>query len=125
MAFSERALWLYKRGTARVLLGRLDAGADLTAALDAKPAGWVNGRIHLELGKLADLRTDRPAALQEYKLAGSTCRDNGDELCQSEADRLTRKPFALQLGSQSPVPVIRFVSPGPDAGLAGRDEWQR
>jgi hypothetical protein len=96
LAFGERAMWLYKRGSARVAAGRQDAATDLTEALSAGPVGWVNGRIHLELGKLADVRMDRVGALREYKLADATCRDNGDALCQSEADRLTKRPFALR-----------------------------
>jgi tetratricopeptide (TPR) repeat protein len=98
-AFGERALWLYKRGAVRVALGRQDGEADLRAALGEKPIGWLTGRIHLELGKLADLRKERAAAVKEYQLAETTCRDNGDALCQSEADRLGKKPFVLQPGA--------------------------
>jgi tetratricopeptide (TPR) repeat protein len=98
-AFGERGLWLYKRGAVRVALGRQDADADLRAALGENPIGWVNGRIHLELGKLADLRKDRAGAVREYQVAETTCRDNSDALCQSEAARLDKKPFVLQPGA--------------------------
>jgi hypothetical protein len=83
----------------RVALGRQDADADLRAALGENPIGWVNGRIHLELGKLADLRKDRAGAVREYQVAETTCRDNSDALCQSEAARLDKKPFVLQPGA--------------------------
>ena len=60
----ERALWLYKRGAARVLLNRpADAQADLAVTLQSSPIEWVRGRLNLELGKLADLGGRRPEAV--------------------------------------------------------------
>jgi hypothetical protein len=47
----ERALWLYKRGLARLNMNRLpDASVDLHEALGAEPMSWVRGRIHVALG---------------------------------------------------------------------------
>ena len=59
----ERALWMYKRGLARVNLNHLpDASVDLREALAADPPGWVKGRAHLELGKIEDLGGRRAGA---------------------------------------------------------------
>ena len=38
------------------------------------PVGWVRGRVHLELGKVADLRQQRSTAVTEYLAA---CREKG------------------------------------------------
>ncbi|MDQ3170219.1 MAG: hypothetical protein M3Q55_08795, partial [Acidobacteriota bacterium] len=85
----ERALWLYKRGSARVLLRRsADAKRDLDAALAQGPLGWVGGRIHLELGKLADLDGDRGRAVSLYQRAAGICQAQQDPACQEEAARL-------------------------------------
>ena len=85
----ERALWLYKRGSARVLLRHnADARRDLDAALAQGPLGWVGGRIHLELGKLADLEGNRTQAVSLYQRAGSICQAQQDPSCQEEATRL-------------------------------------
>lgn len=93
----ERALWLYKRGLARLNWNhRADAATDLAAALAADPAKWVNGRIHVELGKLADLDRRRPAALAEYEQAIAICGTANDPMCVDEAKRYRKRPFALQ-----------------------------
>lgn len=85
----ERALWLYKRGTARVLLRRsADARRDLESALTQGPLGWVQGRIHVELGKLADLEGDRATAVSLYQRAAGICRAQQDPACAEEAARL-------------------------------------
>ena len=50
----EEALWHYKRGAARVMLRRADdALADLRRAQAPDAAGWVQGRAHLEMARLA------------------------------------------------------------------------
>ncbi len=93
----ERALWIYKRGMARVSLNRLDdAVADLRVALTQAPVGWVRGRIHLELGKVADLRQQRPTAVTEYLAASELCRAHQDPWCQEEAGRLRKQPFSFR-----------------------------
>lgn len=93
----ERAMWIYKRGMARVSLNHLDdASADLQQALALKPAGWIRGRIHLELGKVADLRRQRSAALSEYLTAAGLCRTHQDPWCQVEAARWRKAPFTFR-----------------------------
>jgi tetratricopeptide (TPR) repeat protein len=93
----ERATWIYKRGMARVSLNHLDdALADLNLALSLKTAGWIRGRIHLELGKVADLRRQRSAALTEYLKATELCRTYQDPWCQEEAARWRKAPFTFR-----------------------------
>lgn len=93
----ERAMWIYKRGMARVSLNHLDeASADLKLALSLKPAGWIRGRIHLELGKVADIRRLRSAALTEYLTAAELCRTYQDPWCQEEAARWRKAPFTFR-----------------------------
>ena len=92
----ERALWLYKRGLARVNLNHLpDASVDLREALAAEPPGWIRGRVHLELGKIEDLGGRRAGALEHYKTANTTCEASRDPSCANEAARLLRKPFTF------------------------------
>lgn len=93
----ERALWIYKRGMARVSLNHLEeAVTDLRLALSNAPVGWVRGRIHLELGKVADLRQQRSLALSEYLAASELCRTHQDPWCQDEAARLRKAPFSFR-----------------------------
>jgi tetratricopeptide (TPR) repeat protein len=90
----ERAYWLYKRGLARVILRHLDqARDDLHSAQGSVPAGWVDGRIHLELGKVSDLNGRRQDAVNEYRAAKSICDANDDSVCANEASRLQRRPY--------------------------------
>ena len=90
----ERAFWLYKRGMARVLLKRApDAEADLRAALENQPVEWVRGRIHLELGKVADLQGNRAVALGEYRQARTIADANDDALAEGAASRFERRPY--------------------------------
>ena len=85
----ERALWLYKRGAARLLLRKLpEAKRDLEAALTQSPLGWVQGRITVELGKVADLEGNRAAAVAHYQRALAICEANQDPACKEEAARL-------------------------------------
>ena len=93
----ERAQWLYKRGLARLNWNhRGDAMADLNAALGADPVGWVRGRVHVEKGKLADLDGKRSLAVSEYNEASAICLRSNDPVCEAEATRLKKRPFALQ-----------------------------
>ena len=92
----ERALWLYKRGAARVLLNRpAEAQADLAVALQSNPIEWVRGRLNLELGKLADLGGRRPEAVAFYRLAETIAKAGNDPLGANEAGRLLKRPFTL------------------------------
>ena len=95
----EVALWLYKRGLARLNQNRLPAAAaDLNAAMAANPTNWVRGRIHVELGKLADLAGKRADATSNYRIAKTTCETNADTVCAEEAKMLLKKPFAFSGG---------------------------
>ncbi len=92
----ERALWIYKRGVARVSQNHLpDAEADLRLALTQAPTGWVRGRIHLEQGKIADLRGERQAAVTRYTEAESLCRAHRDPWCASESAGYRKRAFAF------------------------------
>ena len=85
----EEALWHYKRGAARVMLGRREAAlADLRQALAPDAAGWVQGRAHVELARLAKQQGDRPAARREADTAATICEKNGDPICVADAKKL-------------------------------------
>ena len=82
----EQALWHYKRGAARVMLGRRDdALADLRIALTPVPAGWVQGRSHLEMARLAQQQGDRAGARREAAEAAAICVRSSDPICADEA----------------------------------------
>lgn len=90
----ERAMWLFKRGLARLNQNHVDAArADLEAALENNPTGWVRGRVHVGLGKIADLAGRRADAVAAYRQARTLCEVNKDEPCAGEAGRLMKKPF--------------------------------
>jgi tetratricopeptide (TPR) repeat protein len=97
----ERALWLYKRGVARLSLNRpADALVDLRSVLDLHPTEWVRGRAHLELGKLADLSPNRAEALAEYRQAKAVCEASHDAGCAADAERFLKRPFSF--GGRTP-----------------------
>jgi tetratricopeptide (TPR) repeat protein len=90
----ERGFWLYKRAVARVILRRLpEAAADLVASLEADPAGWIRGRVHLELGKVHDLWGRRDAAVADYRMARSLAETNDDPACVGAANRYLGRAF--------------------------------
>ena len=91
----EDGRWHYKRGMARLQLGKLaEAEEDLTLALGAKDMrGWVLARIRVELGKLADLRGDRAKAQGEYRAALALIRTSPDREAEAEATRLLAQPY--------------------------------
>jgi tetratricopeptide (TPR) repeat protein len=85
----EDALWHYKRGAARVMLGRREeALADLRVALSPDAAGWVQGRTHVELARLARQHGDRAAAAREVDTAVGLCEKSGDPICVADAKKL-------------------------------------
>ncbi len=87
----EEALWHYKRGAARVALGKAAAAlADLRIATRPDAAAWVSGRGHVELGRLALRRGDRTAASAEARRAKALCEKGNDPLCVGEARALLR-----------------------------------
>ena len=87
----EEALWHYKRGAARALVGRTEAAtADLKFALGADPQPWVQGRARVELGRLALKRGDRSAAANEAKQAETLCERGNDPVCVQDARSVLR-----------------------------------
>jgi tetratricopeptide (TPR) repeat protein len=92
----ELALWLYKRGLARLNLNRPDdAAADLRRALAAKPEPWVEGRTRVALGQLADLAGRRPEAVAEYTRAKTICA-SADPVCVAEAKQYIKQAFSFE-----------------------------
>ncbi len=91
----EDGRWHFKRGAARLLLGRLnEADEDLKAALAAPDVrGWVLARIHVELGKLADVRGDRAAAQREYRAAIAIGQTAKDDEAESQATQFLAKAY--------------------------------
>jgi len=89
--FSEASLWHYKRGAARAALGNRDgAHADLNEAIGAEGRGWVHGRAHLELGRLA-LKEGRPAVAREHlQAAVRLCEADNDAATANEARTLMK-----------------------------------
>ena len=52
--YGEEALWMYKRGAARVAVKRYgEAEADLRRVMTIEARDWVRGRAHLELARIA------------------------------------------------------------------------
>jgi hypothetical protein len=87
----EAALWHYKRGAARVQLGkRSEAETDLQVALGPDSLSWVQGRAHLELARLAVRRGDRAAAEREANLAAAACAKD-DPICVEQSKRVTNE----------------------------------
>lgn len=92
----ERALWLYKRGLAKLNQNLpTDAAADFTLAMSAQPEPWVAGRLHLEFGKIADMAGRRNDALTRYRLARDLAKNSNDPACLNDADRFLRQPFRM------------------------------
>jgi tetratricopeptide (TPR) repeat protein len=93
-AFGENARWRYAHGAALAALKEIaPAEQELRAALTDPARDWLKGRIHKELGKLADLSGDRPRALDEYRAADRLCRRDDDSQCADDAQTLMRHRF--------------------------------
>lgn len=93
--FGEEAIWQLKRGTVRLALNQIaDAGADLAAARDTEARPWVNGRAHIELGKIADLHGNRPRALEEYDRGRELCRKAKDKKCIETAEAFKKNGYS-------------------------------
>jgi tetratricopeptide (TPR) repeat protein len=85
----EQALWHYKRGAARVLLNRpADALADLRLAQVPGAAGWVQGRSHLEMARLAQRQGDRDGARRAAAQAIAVCAKSNDPICVADAKKI-------------------------------------
>jgi tetratricopeptide (TPR) repeat protein len=85
----EEALWHYKRGAARVLLRKRDeALADLRIAQGPGAAGWVQGRSHLEMARLAQQQGDRDGARRAAAQAIAICTKSNDPICVDNAKKI-------------------------------------
>jgi tetratricopeptide (TPR) repeat protein len=85
----EEALWHYKRGAARVMLRRPDdALADLRKAQVPGAMGWVRGRAHLEMARLAAQQGDRAGAQRAAAQAATVCEQSSDPICVEEARKI-------------------------------------
>lgn len=86
--FGEEALWYLKRGSAKLALGRIvDAEGDLRRALQLESRKWTAGRVHAELGKIADLQGNRGAARAEFQRAVALARQDNDPIGEADAER--------------------------------------
>jgi tetratricopeptide (TPR) repeat protein len=87
----ELGLWHCKRGAARVLLKRREeALADLRIAAQPDSAGWVRGRAHLELARLAVQENKHEEARREAALAADECEKDHDPICADAAKRIVQ-----------------------------------
>ncbi|HEY3383049.1 MAG TPA: hypothetical protein VGK32_14850 [Vicinamibacterales bacterium] len=91
----EEGRWHYQRGMARLRLGKLPAAEEdlKLAMIRSEGRTWVQARIHVELGKLADLRGDRKAAVKAYELALSLGVASKDFRAETEARALLGTPY--------------------------------
>jgi len=88
----EEALWYYRRGSARAALSKHDqAVADLERALAANGRKWVQGRVHLELGRIA-LQRGKTQDARTHLLAASSLGDSDrDGLSAARARELLKQ----------------------------------
>ena len=90
----EEGRWRYTYGSALVALKDIEpAERELRAALADRTREWVRGRVHKELGKLADLAGDRPRAMGEYQRAARLCRQDKDSACVDEVEALLETAY--------------------------------
>jgi tetratricopeptide (TPR) repeat protein len=89
--FGEEALWQYKIGAARAALGET-AGAQqaLRRALSLEGRKWVQGRSHLELGKL-ELKSGQPIAAREHFRAAIALSESDNDALTGEQARSLMK----------------------------------
>lgn len=94
LAPGEESRWRYTYGAALVALKDTTAATrELSAALPLATRDWVRGRIHKELGKVADLSGDRARALSEYRAADQLCRADRDATCSDETRALLKHAY--------------------------------
>jgi hypothetical protein len=67
-----------------------DARGDLKVAIGPGAQGWVSGRAHVELARLATRSGDHTAALSLAQQAESLCRQSSDPPCVKDAQQLIR-----------------------------------
>jgi len=88
-ASGEEARWHYAYGAALgALQERERAERELRMALAGTTRDWVRGRVHLELGKLADGGGERSRARDQYHLAAQLCGADHDSDCANDARAL-------------------------------------
>jgi len=93
-AAGEESRWRYGYGATLVALKDVaPAERELRAALPVAVRDWVRGRIHRELGKLADLAGDRSRARDEYRLADRLCQQDHDNDCAEDARALMKTAY--------------------------------
>jgi tetratricopeptide (TPR) repeat protein len=93
-AFGEEARWKLAHGSVLIALKAFaPADRELREAALEPARDWVHGRIHCELGKLADAAADRSRALAEYRLAVPLCEHDHDSACSDEARRLMKTRY--------------------------------
>jgi tetratricopeptide (TPR) repeat protein len=89
--YGEDAIWALKRGTARAWAGRTkEAEADLRRALTIEGRKWVQGRAHLELGRIQLKAGNKAAAKPEFQAAITLCEGDNDQVYADEARRLMK-----------------------------------
>ncbi len=93
----EEALWFYRRGLARTELSRPDdAAADFERALAANGRKWVQGRVHLELGRIA-LQRGKQQDARAHLLTAATLGDSDrDGLSAARARELLKQTVATR-----------------------------
>jgi tetratricopeptide (TPR) repeat protein len=90
----EESRWRYGYGAALVALGEIaPARTELASALAAAVRDGIRGRIRKELGKLADLEGDRPAAIAAYREADRLCRSDKDDACTKDLKTLVKQGY--------------------------------
>lgn len=93
-ASGEESRWRHVYGASLLRSGLLAPSEEmLRAALTSATRDWVRGRIHVELGRLADLRGQRQTALNAYRRAESLCRADRDRACVSDTATLESRPY--------------------------------
>jgi tetratricopeptide (TPR) repeat protein len=87
----EEALWHYKRGAARLALGKTETGlSDLRTATAAGAQSWVEGRARVEIARAALARGDRDTARNEARQAQALCEQGNDPVCVDDAKKVVR-----------------------------------
>jgi tetratricopeptide (TPR) repeat protein len=91
----EAQMLFYKRGLARFMQKQVPAAqADFEASLaDRTGAAWITGRVHAELGKIADLAGDRARARREYQAAVTLGEQSSDPAGAEVARKLLDAPY--------------------------------
>ncbi len=90
--FGEEALWYYRRGEARAALGRTaEARLDLTRAIRQGGRKWVEGRAHLELGRLALAESDVTSAREHLRTASRLGDSDSDGASAARARELLKQ----------------------------------